>query len=232
MSEKKKNVHDGHRNRLRKKIVTIGAENMPSHEILEFLLFHTIPYKDTNELSHKLINTFGSLSAVLNADFSDLCQVDGIGEVTAAFIASLPNIFKAYSIDLNKKKSINSVYDVAAYLMPKFTATEKELVYIVCLDSGNKIINCCLVSKGSSNKALLENRSIIEAVIRNNCNTVILAHNHPHTSPKPSNEDKESTYQIMKLLDNIGVTLIDHLIFSNDDFFSMASVNEYSYMFN
>ena len=81
-------MHEDHRKRVKERFLKDGIENMPDHEVLELLLFFSIPRKDTNALAHELIEHFGSLNCVLEASADDLMQVNGI-ETSATLITSL-----------------------------------------------------------------------------------------------------------------------------------------------
>ena len=75
------NLHSGHRKRVRQEFLEHGIdENTPAHKIFELLLFYSIPRCDTNEMAHRLLNKFGSVSAVLDADIEDLVRVEGIND--------------------------------------------------------------------------------------------------------------------------------------------------------
>lgn len=81
-----KGLHDGHRARVRQRFLTEGLRGFESHQILEMLLFYGIPRRDTNELAHRLINTFGSLSRVMEAEYEDLLKVPGMTAQAATLI--------------------------------------------------------------------------------------------------------------------------------------------------
>ena len=86
MAEKEKNVHKGHRQKVKNRYIQTGFEGMADHNILELLLFFGIPYKDTNPISHELMDTFGSLSAVFQASVAELKSVKGMTENAACSI--------------------------------------------------------------------------------------------------------------------------------------------------
>ncbi len=94
-------VHDGHRARMRDKIRKGGLGSFQQHEILEYLLFSFVPRKDTNEIAHALIDKFSSLSGVLNASEEDLEKVSGMTQNAALFLATLPDVFRAYVDGVN-----------------------------------------------------------------------------------------------------------------------------------
>ena len=73
------NLHEGHRQRLKERFLREGLDHFEPHTVLELLLFYAVPQRDTNELAHRLIARFGSLDAVFDAAFDELCAVEGIG---------------------------------------------------------------------------------------------------------------------------------------------------------
>ena len=210
-----KNVHAGHRIRVREKIKNGGLNNLHDHEILEYLLFHTVPYKDTNELAHRLIERFGSFHAVMDAEYDDLLQVKNVTEVTAVFLSSLPDVFKRYTDDLNKKIKIKNVDDVAKIMETKFIGESVENIYLLCLDGNMNLLSCVLIAKGNSMEVSADKRKIMEAVIRSNAENVILAHNHPNNNLNPSSDDLEAMTIIRAMLAEVGVRVLDSIIFAD-----------------
>ena len=147
--------HDGHRKRLKARFIKSGLDDFEPHNVLELVLFYSVPRKDTNPIAHRLINRFGSLSAVLDAKPEELMKVDGITENTAVLISMLPAIARKYLED--KVEVVNSVEgfsDVGAYLMPKFVGRTVETVMLASLDNKNRIISCTIVAEGENDKAI------------------------------------------------------------------------------
>ena len=144
MAEKSKNPHERHRERIRETFRKTGIENMPEHSVLELLLFYSVPRKDTNELAHRLIDTFGSLSRVLDAPYERLMEVDGIGDSSALLLSSIPALCRRYIEDsAGKKLSLAEPEDVMKYAVAKFYGCKSEVFYLICLDAAGNLINCC-----------------------------------------------------------------------------------------
>ena len=216
--------HDGHRKRLKARFIKSGLDDFEPHNVLELVLFYGVPRKDTNPIAHRLINRFGSLSAFLDAKPEELMKVDGITENTAVLISMLPAIARKYLED--KVEVVNSVEgfsDVGAYLMPKFVGRTVETVMLASLDNKNRIISCTIVAEGENDKANVSKRKVMEEAMRVGATRVILAHNHPRGFAMPSNEDIFLTEEIYSLLKSVGIDLVDHLIFAEDDFVSLAA---------
>lgn len=94
MPKEKVNLNAGHRERMRQRYIKSGLDGFQPHEVLELLLFYSMPRCDTNKIAHELINHFHTLAGVMNADIKELCSVKGVGEQTALFLNLLPEVLK------------------------------------------------------------------------------------------------------------------------------------------
>ena len=215
--------HDGHRKRLKARFVKSGLDDFEPHNVLELLLFYSIPRKDTNPLAHRLISRFGSLSGVFDANHEELMKVEGITENTAVLISMVPQMARKYLED--KADAVNAIggfKDIGMYLMPKFVGRTVETIMLASLDNKNKIISCNIVAEGETDRATLSKRKVMEEAMRVGATRVILAHNHPRGFAMPSSEDIYLTREIYALLASVGIELVDHIIFAEDDFVSLA----------
>ncbi|MBQ2898118.1 MAG: DNA repair protein RadC [Oscillospiraceae bacterium] len=216
--------HDGHRKRLKARFVKSGLDDFEPHNVLELLLFYGIPRKDTNPTAHKLINRFGSLSAVFDARPEELMKVDGITENTAVLISMIPQLARKYLED--KSDAVNAISgfdDIGTYLMPKFVGRTVETIMLAALDNKNKIISCSIIAEGENDRASLSKRKVMEEAIRVGATRVVLAHNHPRGFAMPSKEDIHLTEEVYALLRTVEIELVDHIIFAEDDFVSLAA---------
>ncbi len=228
------NLHEGHRERLRKRFLKDGLESFEDHNVLELLLFYSISRKDTNEEAHALINEFGSLSNVFDAGYEELCKVKGIGERTASLIKLMPALFQKYETDkLNKDGVIlNSAELVAKYTSKYFKGLTEERLYLLCLDSNSEVISFDLVSSGTVNSTPLNNRMIIEKAFNTKAASIILVHNHPSGITAPSRMDIDATRDIAYAINLIGLRLSDHIIIGHgDEFFSFRRSQKFKEMF-
>lgn len=216
--------HDGHRKRLRARFIKSGLDDFEPHNILELLLFYSVPRKDTNPLAHRLIARFGSLSGVFDARPEELMKVDGVTENTAALISMIPQMARKYLEDKAEAVNLIAGYDdIGTYLMPKFVGRTVETIMLASIDNKNKIISCSIVAEGENDHATLSKRKVMEEAMRSGATRVILAHNHPRGFAMPSKEDIHLTREIYALLRSVGIELVDHVIFAEDDFVSIAA---------
>ena len=221
-------VHDGHRDRLKQRFLTEGLDNFSQVQVLELLLFYCIPRKDTNEVAHRLLDRFGSLSQVLETKVEDLEKVDGIGHNTAVFLSLFPAAARYYSVDrANRCTFLTSTSQCGDYLLPYFTGRPQETVFMLCLDAKCKVICCNQVGEGSVNSAGVPVRRVVEMALAANATTVVLAHNHPSGLALPSYEDRVTTRRIAAALDAVDITLADHFVMADDDYVSMVQSGYY-----
>ena len=225
-------VHDKHRQRVRKEFLARGFdESTPEHKILEMLLFYSIPRKDTNELAHNLIDRFGSLSNLLEAETKTLMEVDGVGENTAALIKLILPIAKVYQ---NQKKNRNSSFgsmdEIGEYLTRKYIGFTKEMFSVMCFDNMGKMCGFDFLSSGDISSVGVTSRMVLEKVLNHNATNAIICHNHPGGSAMPSSEDLELTGQIAAALKSISVRLVDHIIICGNDYVSFRQSTQYKHM--
>ena len=216
-------VHDGHRERMKNKLLEAGLDAFDDHNVLELLLFYSMPRKDTNPLAHELLNHFGSLEAVFEAPADELQKISGIGENTVALIKLIPEVCRRYAIDKNRSDNVlDSAEKAGKFLIPRYLFERDEVVYIICLDAKCKVLCCKELFRGVANSAEISIRKIAELALAKNAASVIISHNHTSGIALPSYEDEVTTKRIKSALSSMGITLSDHIVVADDDFISMA----------
>jgi DNA repair protein RadC len=221
-------VHDGHRERLRQRFQTEGLDNFTDIQVLELLLFYCIPRRDTNELAHRLLERFGSLSQVMETRVEDLMSVPGMGEKAALFLNLIPAAGRYYAVDrISRNKVLHTTEACGAYLMPYFEGRSQETVFMLCLDAKCKVLCCQQVGEGSVNSAGVSIRRVVEQALAANATTVILAHNHPSGLALPSGEDIATTQRLAAALDAVEITLADHFVVADGDYVSLVQSGYY-----
>ena len=216
-------VHDGHRERMKNRFAEYGLDNFSEHNVLELLLFYSIPRKDVNLLAHNLINTFGSLAGVFEASPAELEKTPGLGKNAAILLSLIPQINRRYRMSKNGGGGIiDSSTAAGEFFMPVFMYEKNEAVYAACFDSKYKLLGYKKISEGTVNAADISVRKIVEFALEKNAVSVIMAHNHTSGILTPSAEDGRATAQIKKALDLVGVKLSDHIIIAGDGFVSMS----------
>lgn len=226
-------MHEGHRERLKQQFKNnnYSIDKWQEHNILELLLFYSVPRVDTNETAHKLLDRFGSLAGVLDASPDALLSVDGVGNNSVVFLKLLPQIFSVYvEQKLKEDKTKTDMTDIDArkgFFIPKFFGYSYEAVLVACLDNKNRITACDKLFSGSVNVSQVNLRLIIEFAIRNSAAGLIIAHNHPEGTAAPSYCDILLTKQLNDALFPFNIKLLDHIIVAENDATSLRELNQF-----
>lgn len=206
-------MHEGHRSRLKNRFLEEGLDGFDNHQILELLLFYAIPRKDTNEIAHTLLQKYGSLSGVLEADPKDLATTPGMGESSTVLLSLIPSLARIYLKDRwGERPTLSSTAKAGEYVLALFAGRTYEVFYVICLDAQHNVIYPALVHEGTIDQAPVYPRIIVETALRHKAHSVILAHNHPGGSPSPSPQDIEVTKRIRAALEPISISVLDHII--------------------
>ena len=216
-------IHKGHRERLKQRFLEEGLDNFTEIQVLELLLFYAIPRSDTNPLAHALLEHFGSLAQVLEADVEELKKVPGIGDHAATLLALVIDLCRYYQVTCAQQTEILTTLDACGkYLVPRFFGRTRETVFLLCLDAKCKVLCCKEIGEGSVNTAAISVRKVVETALSANATTVILAHNHPSGIAVPSNEDIQTTQRIAAALSAVEIHLADHIVVADGDYVSMV----------
>lgn len=222
------NPHKDHRKRLRKEIVEQDFhESIPDHKVLEVLLYYGIPQKDTNKLAHTLIDTFGSLTAVFEADADSLFQVKGMTERAVTLIKLILPLCRRYNADRNSKiREFSSVEKICEYLVQRHQGYGREVSMLTCLDESGNLISCEILAKGTAVNVSFEIKDVVIKALKHKAIYVILSHNHMTGIMTPSQEDIDTTNRLAFTLNEMGIRLIDHIVVAGDKYLSMVK-NKY-----
>ena len=218
------NPHKGHRNRMRAKFLASGADSMPTHELLEMLLYYCVPQKDTNEMAHQLIERFGSLDGVLSASSDELCNVPGIKETGSVLISLVYELNRRRELERTKlPKAFERTEDIGNYLIALYKHVSVEKFYMILLDNGMRPIDTVCLSVGSVNSTDSNIRKIVENALFKHASGVVIAHNHPNGRAIPSKSDLDTTYDINSALRLVGINLIEHFLIADDKYVELLN---------
>ncbi len=221
-----KKSYNGHRKRLRDRYLLSGIDGFLPHEILEMILDSAIPRSNNNPLAKELIDIFGSVNGVMNATVKELCNVPGIGEKSAIQLKIHKDIANYLNYEkIPKTDALTSISQVIDYLNLNLKGKINEEFVVIYLNNSNSVIKLKAVSKGSVNEAKVYVSNIIREALNNGASGLILVHNHPGGSLKPSQSDIDITAKIKKAASYFNIRVLDHFIITNDNYFSFAGDN-------
>jgi DNA repair protein RadC len=211
----------GHRKRIKTKYKSNGIKGWLDYEILEFALSYAISRKDTKPIAKELLFKFKTINSVLDADRKELQKVYGISEHTALFLNFLKDIAVIYlEKGLYKKDLLSSPDVVYDYLKASLKGAVDEEFKVMFLNSKNRLLGIESIQKGTVNKSIVYPRKIVERALHNHATGVIIAHNHPGESLKPSEDDYNVTKAIRDALKTVDIILLDHIIIGGNGYFS------------
>ena len=203
----------GHRERLRQRLLKGGAEALADYELLEFLLFAAIRQGDTKPIAKRLIDRFGSLSAVLNAAPGALAQVKGMGEASAASLHAVALAARRMARGaVQEKPVLGSWQSLLDYLAIDMGELKHERVRVLYLDTRNRLIDDHLAAEGSIDEAAIHPREVIRRAFDVGASALILVHNHPSGDPEPSRADIQITNRIAEAGRLLNIIVHDHVI--------------------
>ena len=206
-------LHTGHRQRLRERFRKTGSDALPDYELLELVLFRSIPRRDTKDLAKRLIARFGSFAEVVNAPDERLREVEEVGE---AIVADL-RLIQAASLRLARsavmgKPALASWAQVLDYLRLAQGFEAREVFRILFLDKKNALIADEVQGRGTVDHTPVYVREVVKRALELSATALILVHNHPSGDPTPSRADVDMTRLIVEAARPLGIAIHDHII--------------------
>lgn len=197
-----------------------GLNSFSEIEKLEFLLYFAIPQKDTNPISHALLDEFGSLDHVLAAPIKSLCKVEGVGEHAALLLKTIYELLEGYGS--KKQKIVLSGSSAAKVYAQRLLLGKKEENFAcICVNAKNEITGHKILAQGTSHSVGASIRSITDYCISTSSDRIIVAHNHPEGDTTPSDQDLSFTRALVCSCYLNEIQVLDHIITSDTDAYSM-----------
>ena len=210
-------MHKEHRKRMKDRFLTFGPDVFFDHELLEMILFFSIPRINTNPQAHALLKRFGTLRGVFEASARELTSVEGIG-INSAVLIKLIGAIKKRDLDnenYNRVK-LNKFSVTREYVTELFAGFQEERLYIILLDNTSKLIDVKCMASGTVSYSSINSQEMLRFAILKNASSVLLAHNHPNGIAIPSSKDISATLALKSAFDTVGIRFIDHFVVSGD----------------
>ena len=209
--------HLGHRDRLRQRFLEAGDGALPDYELLELLLFRSIPRRDVKPIAKQLIQHFGSFAEVIGAPISRLTEVKGVTESVALDLkiveAALKRTMKG---QVAKKPVLSSWSSVIDYCRLAMAFAEREQFRILFLDKKNALIADEVQQTGTVDHTPVYPREVMRRALELSATALILVHNHPSGDPTPSGADMRMTRELVDIAKPLGIAIHDHIIVGRD----------------
>jgi len=226
-----KNIHTGHREKMRDRFIhDKGFENFEDHQILELLLYYANPRGDTNPTAHALLDEFGSLKGVLEARPEQLMNVSGVGKQAAVLISMVVPLTRVWNrCAMEVPDRIGNSREAENYCLSILAGERTERFYVISLNAKCNVLGRRKISEGSLSEVSAYPRMVMETALNYNAHSVLLCHNHPGGTCAPSPEDISSTVQLQRLLNGVGILVLDHIIVAGNRTYSMIQHGDIDY---
>lgn len=226
MIKSQKPSYIGHRKRIKDKYGKSGLNGWLDYEVLELALSYAVPRRDTKPIAKELLSRFKTINTVLDTDAQELKKISGISDHTALFLKLLKEIAILYlEKGLQNKDLLSSPAVVCDYLKASLKGSVDEEFKTLFLDGRNQLITVETLKTGTVNRSVVYPRKVVERALYNHAAGVIIAHNHPAGTLKPSEDDCTITKAIKDALKTVDITLLDHIIVGNNDYYSFRNNN-------
>ena len=207
---------EGHRQRMRARLLTAGPDSVADHELLEMVLFLALPRRDTKPIARALLARFGSFANAVAAPLPELRSIEGLGEAGVAALktvqAAALRLVRAEVLD---RPVLNNWDRLLDYLRAAMARERVEQFRVLYLDNKNRLVADEAQSRGTVNHTPVYPREVVKRALELHATAVILVHNHPSGDPAPSRDDIAMTAEIRQAADAIGIRLHDHVVVGN-----------------
>ena len=205
--------------RPRERLMARGPAALSNAELLAIVLGTGVKDENVVRVSQRLLSTFGNLSGLAQASVAELMAARGLGPAKAAQLKAALELGRRLLVESPEQRpQVRSPADAANLLMSEMSLLEQEHLRVMMLDTKNRVLGSPTVYVGSLNTSLIRVGELFREAIRNNCASIIVAHNHPSGDPTPSPEDVAVTRQIAEAGKLLDVDVLDHLIIGRQRF--------------
>ncbi len=207
---------EGHRQRMRTRLLTAGPDSLADHELLEIVLFLALPRRDTKPIARALLTRFGSFANVIAAPLPELRGVDGMGEAGAAALKTVQAAaLRLVRSEVQDRPLLGNWDQLMAYLNAVLSRERVEQFRILFLDNRNRLLADEAQARGTVNHTPVYPREVAKRALELHATALILVHNHPSGDPTPSRADIQMTQEIKAALATLSVLVHDHVIVGN-----------------
>ena len=217
--------------RLRERLLNEHSfEAFDDTEVLSTILSYASGTKDSAGLVARLLDSFGSLKAVLEARPEQLLKVEGMNRTRASLISLMIPMARVWQRCVSEVPDrIGNSREAENYCMSLLIGERLENFFVIALNAKCNVLGKRRISTGSLSEVSAYPRLVMETALNYNAHSVLLTHNHPGGTCAPSPEDISSTIQLQRLLNGVGILVLDHIIVAGDRTYSMIQHGDIDY---
>ncbi len=215
---------DGHRERLRAKYLKAGHDGMLAYEKLELLLTFVIARRDVKPIAKEMMAKFGSISRILDATEEELLEITGIGKNAFVLLRLLKGLCSDYLYErIEGREIVESSEDVLKYAKMKLAGLKNEVFMVIYLNTRNEILGSEILVEGTVDQLFIHPRQLMAHALSMSARGIVLIHNHPSGTAKPSPADLALTSAIKVAADAMRIDVVDHLIVTRNACYSIEA---------
>ena len=228
-------IHDGHRQRLMNKIL---KDACCEHEFLEMFLCYAIPRRNTNDLAHRLLSTFGDIPSLLKATPEELLNVEGVGKSTVALISCMSKFCQEYAATLAEQGEFPKTYQAESFsqfVNDYYIRVAYEVFDVYYVNKGGKIFRRQRFTSQSGGKVCVDVDEMSLLITRLKPSGIVIVHNHPFGKCEPSESDDEATKSFQCICAMQNVLLCNHYISAANgvyDYYASGKLKEINKLCN
>jgi DNA repair protein RadC len=215
----------GHRERLRARFTEVGGDPLPDYELLELILFRSMPRRDVKPVAKDILKRFGSFAEALAAPPQRLMEVDGVGESVATDLKIVAAAARRLTRGAVAKRPVLSSWNaVLDHCRTAMAFADREQFRLLFLDKRNALIADEVQQSGTVDHTPVYPREVVKRALELSASAVILVHNHPSGDPTPSAADIAMTREIIDVAKPLGIAVHDHIIVGRDGHASLKGL--------
>jgi DNA repair protein RadC len=208
--------------RPRERLAKLGPQALSKPELLAILLRVGVQGENAVQVGQRLLQAFGGLAGLQRASFAEVCQQRGMGSAKAAQVKAAIELGNRLRLETpDEKPTVHSPADAAALVQYEMAGLNQEHLWVINLDTRNRMLNIEKVYVGSLNSSMVRVGELFKPAIQRNAASIIVVHNHPSGDPTPSPEDIALTKSIVQAGKLLDIELLDHLVIGQNKFVSM-----------
>lgn len=215
--------------RPRERLLAEGAERLTDADLLAIILRvgigtfkEGVTGKNAYDAALSILRDFRGLRGLDRARIHDLLKVPGLGPAKVAQIKAAFELGKRVCAGKLTAPAFESSAAVAAHFRPRFTGKRQEIVIAVFLNGQNQRLGEKTITEGTPTQATVYVRRILEEALHESAAAIVLVHNHPSGNSEPSAGDDETTSDLLRACELVGLVLLDHVIVGESDHYSYA----------
>lgn len=217
MAAKNEPHYHGHRERLRARFRTAGEDALADYELLELVLFRTIPRRDVKPIAKELITRFGGFAEAIAAPIDRLVETPGVSNATATDLKLIQAAARRVARErVMGQPILSNMNAVVAHCRAAMADETREQFRVLFLDRKNRLIADEVLGRGTVDHAPVYVREVVARALELSATALILAHNHPSGDPTPSRADIAMTREIVEAAKAMDIVVHDHLIIGRE----------------